>query len=117
MYICALSKKNNNTGNSWGVYWGEGGFFRVETGRNLLNVESGVAWGTPDHWTERNVACSEDGRECGGAANTLVHGGSSSSYDGDSSYGGKTIMTFEGRRYVDPSVYLAAKPSKVVAEE
>ena len=85
-----------------------------------MNVESGVSWGTPEQWTEKNVACSEDGKECGGVANTLVHGSSSSSNDGDlstSNDGGKTVMTFEGRQYVDPSVYLAAKPSKVVAKE
>ena len=26
--------------NSWGSYWAEGGFFRVETGKNILGVES-----------------------------------------------------------------------------
>jgi cathepsin X len=29
--------------NSWGSYWAEGGFFRVETGKNILGVES--EWG------------------------------------------------------------------------
>mmetsp|Transcript_1475 Transcript_1475/g.2526 ORF Transcript_1475/g.2526 Transcript_1475/m.2526 type:complete len:206 (-) Transcript_1475:1687-2304(-) len=35
--------------NSWGVYWGEMGFFRVATGKNILGVESEVAWATQDH--------------------------------------------------------------------
>ena len=93
--------------NSWGAYWGEGGFFRVVTGKNLLQVESGVSWGTPKHWTEKNVPCSEDGHECGGVVNN---------------HGGKKVMTYIGREYVDPSVeYLAATKSNLrqqtVAEE
>jgi C1A family cysteine protease len=33
--------------NSWGQYWGEMGFFRIQAGMNLLNIESHVAWVTP----------------------------------------------------------------------
>lgn len=33
--------------NSWGTYWGEMGFFRVELGKYLLMIESNVAWATP----------------------------------------------------------------------
>jgi len=75
--------------NSWGQYWGEEGFFRVATGKNMLNLESGVAWATPGHYTTHNVPCDEDGTTCGGVAN-----------------GG---MRFAGEKYVDPSVYLYAK--------
>jgi len=81
--------------NSWGAYWGEGGFFRVATGSNQLALESGVAWANPGSWTVHNKPCSEDGAKCGGEVNDL--------YDG-----GKKKMTFEGEEYVDPSVYLAA---------
>jgi cathepsin X len=50
--------------NSWGQYWGEMGFFRLETGHNSLGIESSVAWATPGTWTEQNFACSETGSSC-----------------------------------------------------
>lgn len=81
--------------NSWGTYWGEGGFFRVATGDNQLGVEAGVAWATPGQWTEHNTPCAEDGSTCGGEINDLYHG--------------KKTMKFVGQEYVDPSVYLVAK--------
>lgn len=37
--------------NSWGQYWGELGFFRVELGRNLLGIESHLAWAVPGQFT------------------------------------------------------------------
>mmetsp|Transcript_26869 Transcript_26869/g.39782 ORF Transcript_26869/g.39782 Transcript_26869/m.39782 type:complete len:346 (+) Transcript_26869:154-1191(+) len=51
--------------NSWGEYWGEMGFFRVELGRNLLGIESNLAWATPGTWSTTNSPCSEDGSHCG----------------------------------------------------
>jgi cathepsin X len=33
--------------NSWGQFWGELGFFRIELGKNLLMIESKIAWATP----------------------------------------------------------------------
>jgi len=50
--------------NSWGEYWGEMGFLRVEMGSNILGLESGVAWATPGSWTEVNVPCAENGANC-----------------------------------------------------
>jgi len=50
--------------NSWGEYWGEMGYFRIETGSNILGIESECAWATPDSWTEMNVGCYEDGSNC-----------------------------------------------------
>jgi len=50
--------------NSWGQYWGEGGFFRVELGKNLLGIEGHVAWATPGSFTVENFPCSEDGSNC-----------------------------------------------------
>lgn len=77
--------------NSWGVYWGESGFFRVATGKNILGIESGVAWATPGHYTVKNTPCSEDGATCGAAVKLID---------------GRKTMSYEGREYVDPSVYL-----------
>ena len=47
--------------NSWGQYWGELGFFRVELGKNLLGIEAHVSWATPGSFTVQNFPCSEDG--------------------------------------------------------
>uniref|UniRef100_A0A6U1T3V4 Peptidase C1A papain C-terminal domain-containing protein n=1 Tax=Trieres chinensis TaxID=1514140 RepID=A0A6U1T3V4_TRICV len=50
--------------NSWGQYWGEMGYIRVEMGKNILGIESAIAWATPDSWTEDNFPCDEDGKNC-----------------------------------------------------
>jgi cathepsin X len=52
--------------NSWGQYWGELGYFRIETGHNSLGIEGSVVWATPGTWTERNKACYESGTNCQG---------------------------------------------------
>ena len=31
--------------NSWGTYWGEGGFFRIQMNRNNLAIETDCDWG------------------------------------------------------------------------
>jgi len=51
--------------NSWGQYWGELGYFRIETGHNSLGIEGEVVWGTPGTWTVENVPCFESGKNCG----------------------------------------------------
>lgn len=43
--------------NSWGHYWGEMGFFRIEMGRNLLGVEGNFAWATPSTWRTEGSDC------------------------------------------------------------
>jgi len=50
--------------NSWGQYWGEMGFFRIETGHDSLGIELEVVWGTPGSWTEQNTPCFENGANC-----------------------------------------------------
>jgi cathepsin X len=50
--------------NSWGSYWGELGFFRVELGKNLLGIEGHVAWATPGTFTVENYPCNKDGANC-----------------------------------------------------
>lgn len=50
--------------NSWGQYWGEMGYVRIEMGKNTLGIESDCAWATPGSWTEVNFPCFEDGSNC-----------------------------------------------------
>lgn len=50
--------------NSWGQYWGELGYVRVEAGKNLLGIEGEVAWATPGAFTIHNFPCHEDGKNC-----------------------------------------------------
>jgi len=50
--------------NSWGEYWGEMGFMRLEVGQNLLGIESEIAWVTPGTFTIDNFPCAEDGKNC-----------------------------------------------------
>lgn len=57
--------------NSWGEYWGEMGYIRVEKGNNALQLETQCAWAVPDKWTggfgekATNFRCYEDGSNCG----------------------------------------------------
>ncbi|KAL7509905.1 hypothetical protein ACHAXN_009054 [Cyclotella atomus] len=88
--------------NSWGYYWGEQVFFRVATGKNMLGVESDVAWATPGAFTIENVPCSEGGEMCGGEVNEL-HGGGR--------------IRFKAQEYIDPSVYLAESSSTYLREK
>jgi cathepsin X len=57
--------------NSWGEYWGEMGYIRVEKGNNALQLETQCAWAVPDKFTggyletSTNTRCFEDGSNCG----------------------------------------------------
>eukprot|EP00934_Nitzschia_sp_Nitz4_P007150 Nitzschia sp. Nitz4//scaffold131_size63436//35559//36647//NITZ4_006276-RA/size63436-processed-gene-0.103-mRNA-1//1//CDS//3329535271//7140//frame0 len=50
--------------NSWGAYWGEMGFFRIEMGKNLLGIEERVQWAILGSFTVHNVPCAKDGSDC-----------------------------------------------------
>jgi len=59
--------------NSWGEYWGEMGYVRVEKGNNALQLETQCAWAVPKTFTagmagtsgSQNFRCFEDGSNCG----------------------------------------------------
>merc|ERR1712232_98266 len=83
--------------NSWGEYWGEMGFGKVVAGKNMMGIESAVAWVTPGAFTTENVACSEDGKICGGEIQEHGHG----------------VNRFVHTSYVDPSVkFMAEKEAR-----
>lgn len=60
----SLKRKYWIVRNSWGQYWGEMGFFRVEMGRNLIGIENHIAWATPGRYSISNFPCAEDGKRC-----------------------------------------------------
>ena len=73
------------------------GFAKVAVGKNMLGMEANVAWATPGTYTVENIPCSKDGTVCGGEAQT---------------HSRKTVRTFVGEEYIDPSVkFLAQKVS------
>ena len=60
--------------NSWGEYWGEMSFFRLQLGTNMLGVEQEISWATIRDFSIKNVPCYEDGRNCNMAALNFIPG-------------------------------------------
>eukprot|EP00522_Entomoneis_paludosa_P010404 CAMPEP_0172445962 /NCGR_PEP_ID=MMETSP1065-20121228/5697_1 /TAXON_ID=265537 /ORGANISM="Amphiprora paludosa, Strain CCMP125" /LENGTH=363 /DNA_ID=CAMNT_0013196977 /DNA_START=25 /DNA_END=1116 /DNA_ORIENTATION=- len=49
--------------NSWGQYWGHNGFFFVQVGQNLLNMERKISWATPKSFSVWKKDCTR-GTDC-----------------------------------------------------
>jgi cathepsin X len=49
--------------NSWGEYWGEMGWARIERGQDTLKLESSCDWAVGDY-SETNFPCYEGGENC-----------------------------------------------------
>ena len=50
--------------NSWGEFWGEMGYIRVEKGNNALHLEDQCSWAVPKDYTTTNFPCYEGGENC-----------------------------------------------------
>jgi cathepsin X len=52
--------------NSWGEYWGEMGYVRVEMGSDALNLEEQCSWAVVNSYTDATNQnhCYEDGSKC-----------------------------------------------------
>jgi cathepsin X len=60
--------------NSWGEYWGEMSFFRLQLGTNMLGVEKEISWVTIKDFSIENVPCYQDARNCNLAAMNFIPG-------------------------------------------
>ena len=49
--------------NSWGEYWGEVGWARVERGQDTLKLESSCDWAVGSY-SKTNKHCDEGGENC-----------------------------------------------------
>lgn len=60
--------------NSWGEFWGEMSFFRLELGKNLLGIEEEISWATIGFFTKKNEPCYENGTNCNLASMNFIPG-------------------------------------------
>ena len=49
--------------NSWGEYWGESGWARIERGLDTLKLESSCDWAVGSY-SKTNKPCDEGGENC-----------------------------------------------------
>lgn len=59
--------------NSWGEYWGEGGWFRIKRGENQLQLESQCSWAVPGSWTELDIPYGEYSSDVAAGSYELYH--------------------------------------------
>ena len=88
--VCVFANDSFLISLSWGQYWGEMNFFRVELGKNLLGIEGHISWATPGTFSTTNIPCAKDGSRCG--------------IDGSN---GSNVSNLREYKYIDPSKDIA----------
>ena len=91
--VCVFANDLIFSSLSWGQYWGEMNFFRVELGKNLLGIEGHISWATPGTFSTTNIPCAKDGSHCGD--------------DDSNGSNGRSGGSLREYKYIDPSKDIA----------